>query len=108
MLFLRASQAELPRGVHLSRPDGKAPQVRRVEPASKSKMVHFVRITHRDEVEAPITDWLAEAYELSDVLAVRANKPQLRNALAANAHIKNKHQKNKQETRRLGEFFLRT
>ena len=52
----------------------KAPQVRRVEPASKAKMVHFVRITHRDEVEAPITDWLAEAYELSDVLAVRARK----------------------------------
>ena len=53
----------------------KAPQVRRIEPASKSKMVHFVRITHRDEVEAPITDWLAEAYELSDVLATRATKP---------------------------------
>ena len=53
----------------------KAPQVRRVEPASKSKMVHVVRITHRDEVEAPITDWLAEAYELSDVLATRARKP---------------------------------
>ena len=51
-----------------------APQVRRVEPASKAKMVHFVRITHRDEVEAPITDWLAEAYELSDVLAARARK----------------------------------
>jgi hypothetical protein len=53
----------------------KAPQVRRVEPASKSKMVHFVRVTHRDQVEAPITDWLAEAYELSDVLAARVRKP---------------------------------
>jgi Domain of unknown function (DUF5655) len=52
----------------------KAPQVRRIAPASKSKMVHFVRITHRDEVEAPVTDWLAEAYELSDVLAVRAKR----------------------------------
>ena len=47
----------------------KAPQIRRVERASKSKMVHIVRITHRDEVEAPITDWLREAYELSDALA---------------------------------------
>jgi hypothetical protein len=28
-------------------------------------------VTHRDEVEAPITDWLREAYELSDVLAVK-------------------------------------
>ena len=51
-----------------------APQIRRVEPASKAKMVHVVRITHRDEVESPITDWLAEAYELSDVLAARARK----------------------------------
>jgi hypothetical protein len=46
----------------------KAPQVRRVDRASKSKVVHFIRIRHRDEVEAPITDWLQEAYELSDVL----------------------------------------
>jgi Domain of unknown function (DUF5655) len=46
-----------------------APQVRRVDQASKSKVVHFIHITHRDEVEAPITDWLQEAYRLSDVLA---------------------------------------
>ena len=44
-----------------------APQVRRVDHASKSKVVHFFHIRHRDEVEAPITDWLREAYELSDV-----------------------------------------
>jgi len=49
----------------------KAPQVRRVDHASKTKMVHMLRITHRDQVEAPITDWLREAYELSDVLAAR-------------------------------------
>jgi hypothetical protein len=44
----------------------KAPQVRRVERVSKSKLAHFISITHRDEVEAPITDWLREAYQLSD------------------------------------------
>ncbi len=43
----------------------KAPQIRRVDRASKSKLVHFIRITHRDEVEPPITDWLKEAYDLS-------------------------------------------
>ena len=43
----------------------KAPQVRRVDKASKSKIVNFVQIRHRDEVEAPITDWLHEAYEFS-------------------------------------------
>ena len=49
----------------------KAPQIRRVDRASKAKMVHMLRITHRDEVEAPITDWLREAYDLSDALATR-------------------------------------
>lgn len=49
----------------------KAPQIRRVDRASKSKMVHVLRITHRDEVESPITDWIREAYDLSDVLAAR-------------------------------------
>ena len=49
----------------------KAPQIRRVDRASKAKMVHILRITHRDEVEAPVTDWLREAYELSDALATR-------------------------------------
>ena len=50
----------------------KAPQVRRVDRASKSKIVHVIRISHRDEVEAPITDWLREAYDWPDVLAARA------------------------------------
>jgi hypothetical protein len=44
----------------------KARQVRRVDWASKSKAVHVIHIRHRDEVEAPITDWLREAYELSE------------------------------------------
>jgi hypothetical protein len=47
----------------------KAPQVRRSDRASKSKVYHIIHIKHRDEVEAPITEWLQEAYELSDVLA---------------------------------------
>ena len=50
----------------------KAPQVRRVDQASRAKTAHTIRITHRDEVEAPITDWLQEAYEFSDVAAARA------------------------------------
>ena len=44
------------------------PQVRRVDRTSKSKVVHVIHIRHRDEVEAPITDWLRESYELSGVL----------------------------------------
>ena len=51
----------------------KAPQVRRSDPASKAKVFHIIHIKHRDQVEAPITDWLREAYELSDVLALKAS-----------------------------------
>jgi hypothetical protein len=50
----------------------KAPQVKRVDEASKSKVANFIRIAHRDEVEPPITDWLQEAYEFS--AARRASK----------------------------------
>jgi len=50
----------------------KAPQIRRVDRVSKSKVVHVIHIRHRDEVEAPITDWLQEAYELSDAMAAKA------------------------------------
>ena len=52
----------------------KAPQIQRVDRASKSKVVHFIRIRHRDEVEAPITDWLQEAYEFSGALAKARGK----------------------------------
>ena len=41
----------------------RAPQVKRTEEASKSKVANFIRITHRDEVEPPFTDWLRDAYE---------------------------------------------
>ena len=51
----------------------KAPQVRRIDRASRYKIVHFIQIRHRDEVEAPITDWLREAYELSDTLTSKAD-----------------------------------
>src|SRR6185312_9216860 len=52
----------------------KAPQVRPVDRASKSKPYHIIHISHRDEVEPPITDWLQEAYELSNVLMSKGLK----------------------------------
>jgi uncharacterized protein DUF5655 len=45
----------------------KAPQIRRVDKASRMKLAHVIRIVHRDEVEPPITDWLKEAYDLGAV-----------------------------------------
>jgi hypothetical protein len=46
-----------------------APQVRRIDRASKTKVVHVFHVRHRDEVESPLTDWLEEAYELSNRLS---------------------------------------
>jgi uncharacterized protein DUF5655 len=58
----------------------RAPQVRRVDRASKSKIAHLIQVRHRDEVEPPITDWLREAYDRSDQLhaAARRVRPKAR------------------------------
>jgi hypothetical protein len=69
--FVRPKRNFLELCVFLGR-ELKAPQVRRVDRSSKTKVAHTIRIRHRDEVEAPITDWLQEAYELFDE---RAPKP---------------------------------
>ena len=45
-----------------------APQIRRAVPSSKTKVANFIQIRHRDQVEAPFTDWLREAYDLPDRL----------------------------------------
>ena len=62
--FVRPKRNYLEMCVFLGR-TVKAAQVHRVDQSSKAKIVHTIRITHRDEVEAPITDWMREAYEFS-------------------------------------------
>jgi Domain of unknown function (DUF5655) len=78
--FVRPKRSFLEVCVFLGR-TVKAPQVRRVDKASNAKVVHFIQIRHRDEVEPPITDWLREAYALSDVLA--GKRGQVRGAAKA-------------------------
>ena len=59
----------------------KAPQVKRTERPSRRKVAHVVKITHRDQVEAPVTDWLREAYDFGDpaaASATRTGKPKRR------------------------------
>ncbi len=68
--FVRPKRRVLEVWVFLDRPL-KAPQVRRVASASKSRVAHLIPVTHRDEVEAPLTGWLREAYHLLDA----ANAP---------------------------------
>ena len=52
----------------------KAPQVHRVESKTNIKFANMVRLTHRDQVEPPITDWLREAYEFLDQPAKTAKR----------------------------------
>ena len=84
--FVRPKKSHLEVCVFLGRAV-KAPQVRRVDRASKTKVVHFIHVPHRDEVEAPMTDWLREAYEFSVGLAAtgsaRAGKKPARKRGAA-------------------------
>src|SRR5882672_3952051 len=66
----------------------KAPQVKSVMrgTAKSKKYANQIRITHRDEVEAPITDWLREAYDMHDVLRTKA-KGKVRRATLSGSPI---------------------
>ncbi|MGD9902197.1 MAG: DUF5655 domain-containing protein [Vicinamibacterales bacterium] len=48
------------------------PRVKRADQTSKVKFANLVHVQHRDEVEAPLTDWFREAYQLQDRLEARA------------------------------------
>jgi hypothetical protein len=74
----------------------KAPQIKRVEPKSRVKFANIVRLTHRDEVEAPITDWLREAYDF-EPLAKSAAKA---TAMATTTAVQAKTPKRKTATRK--------
>lgn len=68
--FVRPKKSYLDLCVFLGR-RLETPRVRRIDPASKSKLAHFIAVRHRDEVEPPLTDWLREAYEWSADLSKR-------------------------------------
>ena len=52
----------------------KSPLVRRVDQTSKVKFAHMVHVTHRDQIEEPLTLWLREAYDVSERLSARPAK----------------------------------
>jgi len=52
----------------------KSPHIKRVEQRSKTKVANILKIIHRDAVEAPLTDWLREAYDLEGATAVKKKK----------------------------------
>ena len=66
--FVRPKRSFLELNVFLDR-TVRAPQVKRVIEGSGKRRVHVIHVRHRDEVEAPITDWIEEAYRLFDAPA---------------------------------------
>ena len=68
--FVRPKRSFLELVVFLGR-TARAPQIRRAEASSRTKVAHVIPIRHRDQVEAPITDWLREAYHLQDAAPAR-------------------------------------
>src|SRR4051812_44333242 len=78
--FVRPRRKDLQVSIFLSRAV-KSALVRRVERKSTTKLANVVHLTHRDEVEAPFTDWLREAYDLQDTVKAKPN--QKRRALPA-------------------------
>jgi hypothetical protein len=68
--FVRPRRSSLQLCVFLGR-TVRAPHIRRVEKRSAAKTCHIIHVTHRDQVEAPLTDWLREAYDLQGALTKR-------------------------------------
>lgn len=61
----------------------KSSRIRKTTPSSKVKVAHILRITHRDEVEPPVTEWMREAYRLQDKVS-----PPPRRAAVTSASVK--------------------
>jgi hypothetical protein len=81
--FVRPKRSFLELNVFLGR-TLRAQQVKRVIGESGRRRVHVFQVRHRDEVESPITDWIAEAYELLETAApaTRATAPKVKRTAA--------------------------
>jgi hypothetical protein len=71
--FVRPKRSFLELCIFLGR-TVRSPRVKRTMASSRTKVAHIVAIRHRDEVEAPLTDWLREAYHLQDARPKAATK----------------------------------
>jgi hypothetical protein len=54
----------------------RAPLVRKTLQSSKLKVAHLIHVTHRDQVEPPLTDWLKEAFDNSNRLSASSKSKQ--------------------------------
>src|SRR5690349_11891181 len=71
----------------------KSPQIKRAEQKSRVKIAHIIQVRHRDEVEAPLTDWLKEAYDFEPI--ARTIKPAATKKIAKKTAAKKKAAKKK-------------
>ena len=51
----------------------RSPMVHKTLQSSNRKIAHLVHVTHRDQVEPPLTDWLKEAFDTSPLLSSQRN-----------------------------------
>ena len=58
----------------------KSSLVRKTQQSSRLKVAHMVHVTHRDQVERPLSDWLKEAFDASDGLSAKRDGKQSNNA----------------------------
>lgn len=73
----------------------KAPQIKKIVESSKVKRAHLLQIRHRDQVEAPITEWMREAYGLQD--EINNGKLRIKKAKVAKKPIKRAVRKRKKK-----------
>lgn len=59
-----------------------SPRVKKIHESSRVKRAHVIHVKHRDEVEAPLTDWLLEAYDFEHTKLVKT-KGQLKSTKKA-------------------------
>src|SRR5437868_4433792 len=78
--FVRPKTKFLEVWIMLGRPI-KSPLIKSVMKGSRKKYANLVRVTHRDQVEAPITDWMREAYDEHDALLADPRKASPRRRL---------------------------
>jgi hypothetical protein len=64
-MFVRPKKSFMELTFFLSRKE-KSPSIHRVVPSSKTKFAHLVKLVHADQVEAPLTKWLKDAYALAE------------------------------------------
>jgi hypothetical protein len=83
-VFVRPKRKVLEVCVFTGRPL-RGPLVRRSDRSSAVKFANIVHVQHRDQVEAPLTEWFREAYEFCGAQRTRAVPTIAREAAAAGA-----------------------